>query len=370
MLAAGLLVLAVAGCGEADRQASSPARPGPTAQSATRTLPSGFHVVGKVSDPTELAAYGGHLVWNQRKAGRWRLFHLRGRKVEPLPIATAPRPFRIDLGTDRAGATVLTYVRCASAERCEPHSYDLRSRADRRLTEIEAPGSTVDRVSSWGGDLAFVRRPTNGYDVELHLRTADGTTSRLPSGLESPQKPIYCGTRPELRRFCSSEIESLDLGENLVAHVWTANYDVDYSDPGVLHVLRRSDGRDRRQVQGYISGACGSVVPFDAQVRGTTVQYVRDLYNCSFTSTYFHRYDVQSRKETRVEAPELRSHRALAIAMARDGDDTFWLMRRKGSGRSDCDGASCSIIRSRGLTFRGLRKSDPRPSDGAENGTA
>ena len=252
------------------------------------------------------------------------------------------------------------------------HAHDLRSNTDRRLTELETPGAVLERASIWHDEIAFVRRSIGSPNVEVLLR--DGTTGRLRT--VPSEAPVKCldGGRPG--PYCRADIQSLDLGADLLAHVWTGRFARDYSQPGTPHVMRRSDGRDRRLLTGYVSGACGSLAGSDVQVRGPTVQYVRRLFNCTYDSSYLLRYDVSTHRSTFVNPPPMRRGRGGAHAMARDGRETYWLYSKRvaqfETDPSACLAAhgGCRILRSRDLRFRPAQPGDPRPSDGAENGTS
>lgn len=285
-------------------------------------------------------------------------------------MAPGSAAFAIDLGPSPGGAPTLLYTRCHSPRNCSVHAYDLNRNTDRRLTELETPGAVLQRASMWHDDIAFVRRNSGSPNVEVLLR--DGATGRLQT--VPSEAPVRCldGGRPG--PDCRADIPSLDLGADLLAHVWTGRFASDYSQPGTPHVMRRSDGRDRRLLTGYVSGACGSLAGNDVQVRGHTVQYVRRLYNCTYDSSYLLRYDVATRRSTFVNPPPMRRGRGGAHAMARDGRDTYWLYSKRvtqfETDPSACNTkyGGCRVLRSRSLRFLPAQPGDPRPSDGAENG--
>jgi hypothetical protein len=362
-----------AGCGNADDAT-------PDAVSGTprllRTLGKsagpGPITLARVNHVTEIAAFGGHVVWNERRRGGWILVHASRSRVERLPVAPGREASAIDLGPGPDGSPTLVYTRCDAPTDCATHAYDLRHNTDRRLTELDAAGTVVERASIWGDDIAFARRGAGSASVEVLLR--DGATGRVDKVPSEPALKCLYGGRPG--PSCHSEIQSLDLGADLLAHVWTGTFAGDYSEPGTPHVMRRSDGRDRRLFTGYISGACGSLEGADVQVRGSTVQFIRHLYNCTYNSSYLLRYDAATRRTTRVDPAPLRRGSGGAFAMARDGRDTYWLYSPSTTAWANapdtCDARNggCRILRSRDLRFIPRQRGDPRPSDGAENGTA
>jgi hypothetical protein len=329
--------------------------------------------LARVQRVTEVAAFGGHAVWNERRRGGWILVHATSRRVERLPLPAGRAASAIDLGPGPDNTPTLVYARCDRAADCSAHAYDLRRNTDRRMTELDRAGTVVERASIWGDDIAFVRRTIGSADVDVLLR--DGATGRLDKVPSEPAVTCLYGTRPG--PSCRAEIQSLDLGAELLAHSWTGRFADDYSIPGTPHVMRRSDGRDRRLFIGFISGACGSVEGNSVQVSAHTVQYIRRLYNCSYESSYLRRYDFSTRRTTRVNPPPLRRGNGIAHAMARDGRDTYWLYVKRtrpyASYPDTCDagkGGGCRILRSRDLRFIPAQPGDPLPSDGAENGTA
>jgi hypothetical protein len=372
--AIGLLVaMTCAGCGNRD---DGPTRAVSTTPHLLRTIaPStgrGPVVLARVNHLTEIAAFGGHVVWNERRAGGWILVHAFGTRVERLPVAPGREASAIDLGPGPDGSPTLLYARCGRPTDCAVHAYDLRRNRDRRLTELDAAGTVVERASIWRDDIAFARRRIGSANVEVLLRHgATGRLEQVPS--ETPVTCLY-GGHPGPN--CHAEIQSLDLGADLVAHVWTGVFAGDYSQPGTPHVMRRSDGRDRTLLTGYVSGACGSLAGTDVQVRARTVQFIRRLYNCTYDSSYVLRYDAATRRTTRVDPAPLRRGRGGAHAMARDGRDTYWLYsKRTAQFESSPDvcaarNGGCRILRSRDLRFIRPQPGDPRPSDGAEDGTA
>lgn len=364
----GLIAAAVAGCGGG--------APGAVdgAPQFLRAVPpaarSGPSTVSRVGRLTELAAFDGHVVWNEPTGRGWMLVHAFGGRIERLPLRPAREMFAIDLGPGPEGSPTLVYTRCTRPGDCAIHAYDLRTDSDRRLRELEAPGTVLGRASIWRDDLAFTRRAAGSPDVEVLLR--DGTTGRLDS--VPTEAAMSCGRASRPGIDCRAEVESLDLGEELVAHAWVGEFASDYSQPGTPHVVRRSDGRDLRLFTGFISGACGSLEGLDVQVSASVVQYIRPLYNCTYNSTYLHRYDTAARRGTRVDPPPLRRGVGTAYAMARDGRDTYWLYDPRvmpaRSAPRPCKGrGGCRILRSRDLPFGPARPGDPRRSDGAENTT-
>jgi hypothetical protein len=342
-----------------------------------RTLPApqggGHEELARVHHMTEVAAFGGHAVWNERRRSGWILVHATSRRVERLPLAAGRAASAIDLGPGPDGTPTLVYSRCDQPAECAVHAYDLRRNTDRRLTELDRAGTVVERASIWGGDIAFVRRTIGSAHVDVLLR--DGATGRLDDIPSEPPVTCWHGARPG--RYCRAEIQSLDLGAELLAHSWTGRFEADYSVPGTPHVMRRSDGADRRLFTGYISGACGSLEGNSVQVHGHTVQYIRRLYNCSYESSYLRRYDFATRRTTRVNPPPLRRGNGIAHAMARDGRETYWLYVKRNrpyeTHPDTCNagnGGDCRMLRSRDLRFTPAQPGDPRPSDGAQDGSA
>lgn len=374
MSALGLvIVMTCVACGDGEDTKADGVLGVPQLLRTLAPLGRGPEELARVERMTEVAAFGGHAVWNERRRSGWILVHATSRRVERLPLAAGRAASAIDLGPGADGTPTLVYARCDQAADCSVHAYDLRRNTDRRMTELDRAGTVVERASVWRDDIAFVRRTIGSANVDVLL--LDGVSGRLDKVPSEPAVECLYGARPV--RSCRAEIQSLDLGAELLAHSWTGRFADDYSVPGTPHVMRRSDGRDRRLFTGYISEACGSLAGNAMQVRGHTVQYIRRLYNCAYDSSSLRRYDFSTRRTTRVNPPPLRRGNGIAHAMARDGRDTYWLYVKRTrpyeSYPDTCDaskGGGCRILRSRDLQFIPAQPGDPRPSDGAENGIA
>src|SRR3954469_8265499 len=97
-----------------------------------------------VPDPAagEVTALDGTLVWVTGAAGSQTLMRHDASGTRRVPGAPAARFYRsIDLGHDRAGALVLTYVRCPASGACDARRDDLHGH------RASLPGLTLTRCS-------------------------------------------------------------------------------------------------------------------------------------------------------------------------------------------------------------------------------
>jgi hypothetical protein len=161
------------------------------------------------ADPTasEVAALDGTVVWVSGAAGAQTLMQRDGAGVRPVRGAPAARSYRsIDLGHDRAGRLVLTYVRCPASGACATRHDDLHGHrasftglALTRCSTTTAPA--VWRTNAVYGLLCRQRdgRTFDAARSGLYVK-ADG---RSPRRLPLPRAAVRDGatsiTRVDLR---------------------------------------------------------------------------------------------------------------------------------------------------------------------------
>jgi hypothetical protein len=162
----------------------------------------------------EVAALDGTVVWVSGEFGSQALMETSdagARRVVGAPTATAYRS--INLGRNRRGALVLTYLRCTTAARCTPYRDDLRGHRARMN------GLTLARCSLSTAPALWATRAAYGLDCHtghpkvfdarrsgLYVKTGAGGPRRLPL----PKDAVNSG---------SMLIDSVDLRGTRVAAV-------------------------------------------------------------------------------------------------------------------------------------------------------
>src|SRR3954449_8695782 len=111
-----------------------------------------------VADPAaqDVTALDGTVVWVSGAAGAQTLMQRDASGPRPVPGAPIARAYRsIDLGHDRAGGLVLTYVRCPASGACAVRRDDLRGHRTsvRGLTLTRCSLSTAPAV--WRTNVAY-----------------------------------------------------------------------------------------------------------------------------------------------------------------------------------------------------------------------
>ncbi len=167
--------------------------------------------------PTRVAAWESTVMWSRRDpaTGRYRLMRSVAGGA-PVAVGVPPlpgRPFDIDLGTSRSGATVAVYTRNGDIYRL-----DLASGREAKVARLSSPeverSPTIQR-----GSIAFIRR--SGARDELRIGSATKSSRVL------------------VRR---GHIDHAELGERHVAYVsWTADGVVGEARMNVRNLATGSD---------------------------------------------------------------------------------------------------------------------------------
>lgn len=146
---------------------------------------------------TPVAAWDGTVAWSHYDAATrsYRLMLSRdGGAPRLAPIASNPKPFDVDLGTNRGGSTYAVYTRGGDLYRMS-----VASGAEQRLSSLSDPKRAERDPTIARGRIAFVRR-VNGAD---ELRVGDTTH----------------GSRGTTRLTRSGSISMPELTWNRVAYV-------------------------------------------------------------------------------------------------------------------------------------------------------
>jgi hypothetical protein len=157
------------------------------------------HAATIAPDPTagEVTALDGTVVWVSGAPGAQRLMQHDASGTRPVQGAPAARAYRsIDLGHDRGGGLVLTYVRCATSGACAVRRDDLRSHrvSFRGLVLTRCSLSTAPAVWRTNAVYGLLCRNRDGRTFDaarsgLYVK-ADG---RSPRRLPLPRDAVRTG---------------------------------------------------------------------------------------------------------------------------------------------------------------------------------
>jgi hypothetical protein len=162
-----------------------------------------------VADPAaqDVAALDGTVVWVSGATGAQTL--MQHDAAGDRPVAGAPRAYAyrsIDLGRDRAGALVLSYVRCATPSACAVRRDDLRGhRASFRGLEPRRCSLTT-APAVWRTAVAYGRlcrkagsRTFDAARSGLYVKAAGHSARRLPLPRAATQAGATSITHVDLR---------------------------------------------------------------------------------------------------------------------------------------------------------------------------
>jgi hypothetical protein len=207
------------------------------------------------ADPAarELTALDGAIVWvTETASGRQMLMQRRGGAVAAVRGAPSARFYRsVDLGRDRRGRLVLTYLRCDRPSRCVARRDDLAG------GRAGVPGLAVPGCRLATAPALWLDRAAYG----LECRTGGGRDS-LRSGLyvkRGTAAPRRIQRPAEAARFGVSLVTSVDLRGERVAAVLSDVYSYAYSarfDGSGLRSMRvaSSEGESDEQAAGLALG--------------------------------------------------------------------------------------------------------------------
>jgi hypothetical protein len=305
-----VVVLVFAGCGGTRHPVTTPSASG----ASVGAIASGAGVSG-------LSAYGGHLVFNRRQDGRYRLYHWHDGRLDALPLPARRTPFDADAGPDEQGHPVVVYSDCGT--RCRVFRLPLDRPAKPRDLGIEGR-----LPSTWRGRLAYVA----GGKLWVRLRGRD----------ESRRLPLPKG----------ATVETLDLGSRAAVFTWSTE-DVGFGiGEGWVLQIDPLRGGTKRMVEGYISGACGFVRPLTPTAAGLGAFWIATGATCDVTKTIFAEADLRYAHPRSATAP---GH--LILGATRDATSIYYLSAAPHAVRdlpdpASCEGTPCTIVRARAVRWR------------------
>jgi hypothetical protein len=208
----------------------------PTAARANST------VIATLSAESPISAGQGWLVWSVRGATGWSLEGFHEGRLAALPVVTRPQPFDAHLGTDAAGAPVVTYSRCrvtpatedaglyvnGTGTLAEPNTgagcrlrvLELPSGRERSLPVPEPRGVSDTTPAMWRGTLVFARKAEGRGRTSQVMLSMPGHRSRLvtlPHGAVPEGCPPMQGCR---EKPPGGEVQALSIDASIVAFVW------------------------------------------------------------------------------------------------------------------------------------------------------
>lgn len=199
-------------------------------------------VIATLSAESPISAGQGWLVWSVHSGAGWSLEGFHEGRLATLPVATRPQPFDAQVGTDAAGAPVVTYSRCrvtpamedagsyvkGTGTLAEPNTgagcrlrvLELDSGRESSPPVPEPRGASDTTPAMWRGTLVFARKAPGHGRVSQIMLSLRGHRSRLET-LPHGAVPEGCPHRQGCQEFPpSGEVQALSIDAQIVAFVW------------------------------------------------------------------------------------------------------------------------------------------------------
>jgi hypothetical protein len=284
-----------------------------------------------VTDATAMSAYGGWVVWSERRPdGVWGLvaFH-DGAKTQ---LAATPRsvPFDSDIGPGRDGRPTVMFSRCTTerdvADRlpwsrsatCRLRALDPATGVEKAAGVPRPAGASDSTPSLWRGRVGFQRRTRGARFSQLMIYDpATGRTRRLPHGTV----PTTCPSGHDCTGAgARGEVDALDLGARTVAFIWRIQA------PSVMgtgtgweaRADRLSDGRSVLAGNGYSSGACGGRFPLSPNATADGLWFLNKTIHCDGIEGIITSAPIATGRLSAAHPPT-----GVAWLIARDGATTY-----------------------------------------------
>lgn len=198
--------------------------------------------IATVSAENPISAGHGWLVWSARSSNGWSLEGFHEGRVVSLPVAPRPRPFDAQVGTDAAGAPVVTYSRCRVTPKMEDAGLYVQGTGTLampntgagcrlRMLELDSGRESSPRVpeprgvsdttpAMWRGTLVFARKAAGHGRVSQIMLSSPRRRSQLVE-LPHGAVPEGCPHRQGCREFPpGGEVQALSIDAQIVAFVW------------------------------------------------------------------------------------------------------------------------------------------------------
>jgi hypothetical protein len=181
-------------------------------------------VIATEQRATDVAAWKGDAVWSSfdPATSTYRLVRSHeGGAPTPLPVAPSPRPFDVDLGTNRSGATYAVYTRCEQGDTgCDLYRLSLATGREDRLASLSSPRWDESDPTIFRGRIAFVRHERVGGKPGTTIRIGDTTHTGAPTkvlakgtGLADPELGVahVAYTKPRRAAFGAVQVHVVDV---------------------------------------------------------------------------------------------------------------------------------------------------------------
>lgn len=216
-------------------------------------------VIDAQAGPVDPSTLSGYIAYSGRAGGGFSLVVRDPTgQVRTLPYRQGVA-FGADLGTDRGGAVVLTFTRCAKAFKgtCDAWVWPLQAGgAPRRVKETPTVGRQ-DTVSMWKGVVTWSEIGRGGRAEVFQNR---------PGASVKRAKRLWRSTTPRTQR-----VQRLD--SSATAQAWTLTTDVG-NDRDAAELYVRASGRVTRRVR-LVSAAETSVDVQGVQIAAGRVYWVQ-----------------------------------------------------------------------------------------------
>lgn len=283
---------------------------GPAAAAPIATLP----------ELTPVASQGTWLAWSTPSAEGYRLVASRaGAPPAVLPIAPNPRPFVLDLGTDRRGRTVAAFARCAAfpasdtgqlvtpqPKGCRIRLVDLASGRE-RSAGIRRPAGASDTAAAISrGRIAYARTEGRTGDVQQVRLWEPRTrrTTRLPHG-SMPTTCPFQGSPAACEGMARiGTVDGIDLDGDLLAFRWQMDAPAVVGHAGYeVRAVRLRTRRTTLVGSGYVGEACtggvdGTAPSLPSVFRGA-VWYSQTSVSCETVTSTVSRFAAPPRRGAR-----------------------------------------------------------------------
>jgi len=241
--------------------------------------------IATVDAETPISAGDGWLVWSVPVAGGWALDAYHHGTVSQLPVATRPQPFDASVGTNAAGAPVVTFSRCPrtptmrdvgetqvkggalleprSGTGCRIHVLTFSSEHETRPAIPDPAGTSDTTPAMWHGQVTFARRAPGHGQVWQIMSWLPQTPRRVVT-LRHGAIPSRCpGESGDCTRPAHGEVEALARNGQIVTFLWHVE------SPGVIgegawevRVDQLASGRSSLAAAGFGHEACtGPLAP-------------------------------------------------------------------------------------------------------------
>jgi len=199
-------------------------------------------VVTTLSAESPITAGRGWLIWSVHSGNGWSLEGFHDGRIATLGVASRPQPFDAQVGTNAAGAPVVTYSRCrvtpamedaglevkgsgtlarpSTGAGCRLRVLELDSGRERSLPVPEPGGVSDTTPAMWRGTLVFARKTAGHAGTSQVMLSLHGHPSKLVT-LPHGAVPEGCPQMQGCKEFpAGGEVQALSIDAQIVAFVW------------------------------------------------------------------------------------------------------------------------------------------------------